>query len=134
MKVLICGGRDFADAVLVDKTLTRIALRSDAPFMLLIEGGATGADRLARQWAKGHGIHVATIEALWDFYGNAAGPRRNTIMLNELAPDVVVAFPGGRGTADMVKKALGNKVPVIDAAISPDIAKAAIDAAIKEKQ
>lgn len=134
MRVLVCGGRGFSDTKLVDDTLTRVHLNSDAPITLLIEGGAPGADRLARQWAKGNGIHVATVEALWDFYGNSAGPRRNTAMLNELSPHAIVAFPGGRGTADMVKKALGAKVPLIDAAISPDIAKSAIGAARSEEK
>ena len=35
------------------------------------------------------------------------------IMLDEGKPDLVVAFPGGRGTADMIRKAEGAGVPVV---------------------
>jgi hypothetical protein len=37
--------------------------------------------------------------------GRAAGPRRNQRMLEDFRPDLVVAFPGGRGTAYMVRRA-----------------------------
>jgi hypothetical protein len=43
--------------------------------------------------------------AQWDRYGEAAGPIRNAWMLEFGKPDLVVAFPGGRGTADMISKA-----------------------------
>ena len=80
---------------------------------MVIEGGARGADRLARLWARARGIHVATVDALWDYYDNGAGPIRNQAML-QLRPDVVVAFPGGTGTADMVKRAKAAGIQVIE--------------------
>ena len=52
----------------------------------------------------------------WIRHGRAAGPIRNEQMLREGCPDLVVAFhddPGlGRGTADMVRRALAAGVPV----------------------
>ena len=35
-------------------------------------------------------------------------------MLDERRPDLVVAFPGGRGTADMVGRARSAGIEVID--------------------
>lgn len=49
----------------------------------------------------------------WKDHGKAAGPIRNQLMLDDFKPDLVVAFPGGKGTADMVKKAQDAGVTVI---------------------
>ena len=75
---------------------------------------APGADRLARRWAEKRGIHFAEVPALWDFYGRqAAGPLRNVAMAF-LMPDLVVAFPGGSGTASMVQIARQRAIEVIE--------------------
>jgi len=42
----------------------------------------------------------------WDELGKKAGPLRNQRMLDEGKPDLVVAFPGGGGTKDMVSARL----------------------------
>lgn len=98
MKVIVCEGRDFDDYVFLQGKLDGLGVTS------LVEGGAFGADRLARNWAEERGIPVLTYFADWSKYGKAAGPIRNQQMLGE-DPDLVVVFPGGKGTADMVKKA-----------------------------
>lgn len=100
-RLLVCGGRNLTNDYWEQIEITLGELQ---PFKLLIEGGANGADRLARDWAVSRGIHVATVEALWENYGKAAGPIRNEAMLL-LKPDLVIAFPGGAGTANMVKQA-----------------------------
>jgi hypothetical protein len=41
-----------------------------------------------------------------------AGPLRNYQMLEEGKPDLVVAFPGGGGTKDMVRRAVKAGVSV----------------------
>src|SRR3990167_8220903 len=82
-------------------------------FTLLIEGGAAGADRLAREWAESLGILVETVPAEWDKWGKAAGAIRNRVMLQK-APDLVIAFAGCRGTADMMRQARAAGVPVIE--------------------
>ena len=43
-----------------------------------------------------------------------AGPERNARMLAEGRPDLVVAFPGGTGTADMVRRAKAAGVRVVE--------------------
>lgn len=109
--VLICGGRDYSDAAYLQEFLSNLHARR--PFLMVIEGGAYGADRLARQWAIANNIHVATVNALWK-NGKRAGHDRNAAMLR-LKPDAVIAFSGGRGTADMVSKAQAAGVRVIRA-------------------
>lgn len=48
----------------------------------------------------------------WEKHGRAAGPIRNEKMLIVGTPDMVLAFPGGRGTADMIRKAEAAGLPV----------------------
>jgi hypothetical protein len=110
IRLLVCGGRDFTDRDRVFVALDRIV--AFHPVALLIQGGARGADKLAGEWAARQGIPVEEFPAQWDLYGRAAGPIRNAQMLRESHPDVVVAFPGKGGTADMVKRATAAGVPV----------------------
>lgn len=115
-KLLVTGGRNYADWVKVQNTLNPY-FEKYAHEMILIEGGAQGADRLAQQWARKKGIHVATVNANWDWWKDQgsikrAGPARNLAMAM-LAPDVLVAFPGGNGTAHMVEIARWSDIPVV---------------------
>jgi hypothetical protein len=81
---------------------------------VIIYGGAYGADRLAREWAEEHCLGSECYPADWTKYGRAAGPIRNKQMLVEGKPDLVVAFPGGPGTADMVRQARAAGIRVIE--------------------
>lgn len=119
MKVLVCGGRRYGDKQHVFTVLDYID-QNRAKISLLIHGAATGADSLGKAWADERGVEDDGYPALWDWleapgavikrnrYGNPynanAGPDRNQKMLMLGKPDVVVAFPGGDGTADMVER------------------------------
>lgn len=109
MRILVCGGRDFSDTDLLYRTLDELArcCQIDA----IIEGDARGADRIAGYWAKKNRIDLLLFPADWSL-GKKAGPLRNQKMLDEGKPDLVLAFPGGRGTADMVARAQASGVPV----------------------
>jgi hypothetical protein len=111
--VLVTGGRDYANAQRVDEVLRFWLCSQD----ILVHGDARGADALCRQWCESHGVHHAAVPALWrwaEYQGQmrAAGHRRNGIMLL-LRPEVCFAFPGGNGTAGMVKLSRAAGVPVI---------------------
>jgi hypothetical protein len=82
----------------------------------VIEGDARGADRMAGEWARNHRVENIKFCADWEKLGRKAGPIRNQLMLDEGKPDLVVAFPGGRRTADMVRRARAAGVEVIEAA------------------
>lgn len=109
-RVIVCGGRDYSDAERVATVLQRY--RSRFGIAAIIQGGADGADRLAAEWGWNNQIPVATYNAQWKEHGKAAGPIRNATMLEQSAPDSVIAFPGGDGTADMVAKAEAAGVKV----------------------
>jgi hypothetical protein len=110
MRLLVCGGRDFKDHNLLVTALA--PYRTTAS--VLIEGDAPGLDTLAGFWAEANGIIVLRFPAQWKKYGNAAGPIRNQQMIDEGKPDRVVAFPGGKGTMDMVRKARAARIEVIE--------------------
>ncbi|MGK0392582.1 MAG: hypothetical protein ACJA0B_000737 [Alcanivorax borkumensis] len=110
MRILVCGGRDFDNQALLARTLNR--LHRDNTLSLLIHGNASGADRLAGQWAHDHGIDQVSYPANWKAHGRAAGPMRNRRMLHHGRPQAVIAFPGGRGTAHMVALAEQAGLPV----------------------
>lgn len=87
------------------------------PFASIAQGGATGADTLARKWCEAPNfVQCRAYRAQWKKHGKAAGPIRNGHMLFEEQPDVVIAFPGGDGTADCVRQAhdMGFKVIEIE--------------------
>lgn len=112
MKVLVCGGRDFADADFVDYALS--AIRRKHGDFAIIQGGALGADALAKGYGVREGLPVIEVAAPWEKYDKRAGTLRNTWMLEYCEPDVVVAFKGGRGTAHMVRIARERGVNVWD--------------------
>ena len=100
MRILICGGRDFTD---YDLFLDKMAkFKEILYFPTIIHGGCKGADMLADRYAKYNGWELEIYEADWDKHGKAAGPIRNKLMLEEGKPDLVIAFPGGRGTENMI--------------------------------
>jgi hypothetical protein len=80
----------------------------------LIQGGASGADKLAREWGQAKpGVVVGTYYADWKQYGKRAGILRNIEMLKDSRPHAVIAFKGGRGTEHMVSIAEKAGVPVL---------------------
>jgi len=120
MIVIVCGGRDARDPGPIFWWLGQLhaALR----FTRLIEGGQRtvdaetgepigGVDYFANIWARANKIPCDTVRADWNRHGRAAGPIRNRKML-EMKPDAVVAFPGGAGTADMMRQAIAAGVRV----------------------
>lgn len=110
MKVLVCGGRDYADRNHLWRFMSEIHRANN--ITELIHGAASGADTLAGEWAKHNSIKVTAVPADWKGKGKSAGYVRNRQMLG-LNPDMVVAFPGGRGTEQMVRLANEAKVPVV---------------------
>lgn len=117
-KYIVCGGRDYFDAVRVYEQLDFFhdSMLFPEPISLIIEGGASGADTLARYWAKHNKVDCQTYHAKWVDYGKRAGTIRNELMLKE-HPDIygVIAFPnGGPGTAHMMRIAKEAGKPVFD--------------------
>lgn len=110
MRILICGGRDYTNRAVVFTTLNKIGIEP----VEICHGGASGADSLAGEWAKKNNIQCTVFYPDWGLHGKAAGPIRNQEMLNKFKPDMTIAFPGGKGTADMIRRSKNHKVPVLE--------------------
>lgn len=134
-RILVCGGREFGSLLLPaweisEAERTKIVNKAEFEKQLcfrvlnaakqkydiecIIQGGAKGADRLGRVWAYENNIRCEEYRADWDRDKKAAGPIRNQRMLDEAKPTLVVAFPGGSGTRDMVTRARKAGVKVIE--------------------
>lgn len=109
MRVCICGGRNYFNAEKVNEVLDYAYQRK--PFVL-ISGGATGADTLGIQWARSREVPVEVYPAQWRLYGRRAGPLRNLKMIGT-GIDVLLAFPGGRGTQHMMLACMKHGIKVI---------------------
>ena len=74
--------------------------------LVIVSGGAAGADKLAERWAKDNGVPLKVFYPSWKRYGKAAGPIRNQEIVDNC--DFVIAFWDGksRGTMDTLKKAV----------------------------
>lgn len=113
MRLLVCGGRTFDDR---ERLLTAMnaAVHGCDTEIVVIHGGARGADSLAGVIAREVAVKVLVFPADWERNGLRAGPIRNQQMLDEGKPDVVLAMPGGPGPADMVRRAKAAGLPVIE--------------------
>lgn len=102
---LVCGGRLYTDAPFLCSYLDALRQCARERVTHLIHGNASGADQLADEWAASRGIQPVACRALWETNGyKAAGPIRNGAMIL-LKPNVVIAFPGYKGTPDMMRQA-----------------------------
>lgn len=120
MRILVCGGRTYGQNsdgsentkeswYLYDILEEYYSIHSD---LTIIQGGARGADSLAKNWAVYREVLYLEFPAEWGKYGLSAGMIRNTRMLDEGHPDLILAFPGGRGTANMIKQGKNRNIPV----------------------
>ena len=108
--IAVTGGRGYVDYAHVERVLNEerptVVVQGECPY--------GGADQLAKRWCEENGIPCIGIEALWDYYGKAAGPIRNGWMLDLLPIYKLIAFPGDRGTANAVKQAYDREILVRD--------------------
>ncbi len=111
MRILVCGGRDFTDKEYLFTQLDNFSKNNIVD--CIIEGNAKGADRLAGYWARYNHIHNIKFNADWNKYNKAAGAIRNKQMLDEGKPDIILAFPGGKGTNHMIDLAISYGITVL---------------------
>ena len=133
MRVLITGSRNYGEfkttkgeprdrkLAIDEMKFLNVVLHFYKP-TYIIQGGATGADHMARRWANANNVEHTEMKfrAEWNKYGRGAGPIRNTMMLDENKDliDLVIAFDGGDGTANMVMQSKKRGIEVIEPKIS----------------
>jgi predicted Rossmann-fold nucleotide-binding protein len=115
LHVLCCGGRTYNNMPRVTRALDKLRAKNAGKRLLIIEGGATGADTLCGRYADLNELPHLRMPAEWGKLGKRiAGPVRNRQMADILPVDCVVAFPGGSGTADMVAEARKRGIKVYE--------------------
>ena len=149
MRILVCGGRDYArfpGHSAPPEELARYKIEKEhinrvlydvcdefnlwhepdqygntLPKCTIISGGAKGADDTAIDWAVVSWTGLEVYPADWKKHGRGAGHIRNQQMLDEGKPDIVLAFPGGRGTENMIARAkkAGVEVRTYDRIVEP---------------
>ncbi len=118
-RVLVTGDRKWGETtgrLSQDYGTMYARMKKLQPGSVIIQGGARGADAMAKGIGQSLGFLVITYEANWDYQHRAAGPIRNGQMLKDGKPELVLAFhddiEGSKGTLDMVTKATKAGVPV----------------------
>jgi hypothetical protein len=114
MTVLVCGGRNYLNDAEEITALNN--LHAMHQISLMVIGGASGADDTAEKWAKNRRISRFIMEAQWGIHDRSAGPIRNRQMLHFLRQQpgkkLVAAFPGNKGTEDMINISRKAGIPV----------------------
>lgn len=120
MRLAVTGGRFYTDKQRVFAKLDEIyeKLPEDEELHVIEGGYRDGADSFARQWAKrriaqGWRVKHTRVDPLWYQYGRAAGPKRNQEIIDDYQPDVLLSFPGHKGTRDMMRRAEKAGIPII---------------------
>lgn len=117
MKIAFTGGRDYKD---LNKVLLIVrTCHSENEF--LVGDCPTGLDKLVAECLidtelgtynyLNEQTNVTVFKADWNKHGKAAGPIRNGEMLKDA--DMLIAFPGGRGTEDCIRQAKKKGIPVL---------------------
>jgi len=102
-RVVIAGCRDFTDykqaKEYIDFCISNIRQEYR---IIIVSGGARGADTLGEKYAKQNGFEIERYLADWDTYGKSAGARRNKKMAEVC--DYVICFWDGKskGTKIMI--------------------------------
>lgn len=92
MRVLVCGSRDWANYSAI-----RNRLAVFAPCVVIVHGGARGADELAGRAATELGLEQDVFLPDWERYGRRAGYLRNRQMIDS-GVELVIAFWRNRST------------------------------------
>lgn len=119
MRILVCGGRDYSDYNRFEQVLHWFSNIKG-----LCHGGAKGADSMTHRYMQENfqvsgcdglwTIEYQVFPANWEQHGKSAGILRNIEMFDTFKPDLVIAFPGGRGTAHMISYAKTKNCSVLE--------------------
>jgi len=114
MRLIVAGSRTFKDYSLLSRKLDALLSRwvGQGKEIIIISGGAKGADALGQAYARKRGFNCTVVPAEWNKYGRSAGYRRNEVMA--AMADAVVAFWDGSspGTSHMIRLARERRLPL----------------------
>ncbi len=110
MRLLVSGGRHFANESAIERSLD--AVHRDHSVSVLIHGGLTGIGPACEGWARRNDVHLIRYPANWSM-GKCGDFIRDDFMLSDCRADLLLVFPGGRRTTDMVREAQRMNLRVI---------------------
>ena len=103
-KVIIAGSRGFSNYKLLKEKCNEYLREKRKEYnIIIISGGARGADTLGEKYAQDEGFSLEVFPANWNKFGKSAGFIRNEQMA-EIA-DALIAFWDGKsnGTKHMIE-------------------------------
>ena len=100
-RILVCGSRAFDNYELMKSILDK---HYKGSYILIVSGGAEGADKLAERYATENNIEMKIFEAEWHIYGKKAGPIRNAKMVAFADEGIAFWDEASPGTRDSIKK------------------------------
>lgn len=109
-KVLMFGGTEWSDWPSIHHEISKLVLKHGTTNLLIISGGAPGADTMCEIAARQRDLHVAVVKALWKTRHRAAGPQRNAIMVG-LEPNEAICFGGDAGSSDTQRRLKRAGIP-----------------------
>jgi hypothetical protein len=121
MKLIIAGGRNFDDYELLHKNVVQFLVDHQNGGVIILSGGADGADALGERFADEYGWEVDLHNARWNDlsvepcvikhrqdgtkYNVLAGLNRNTEMAKQATHCICFWDGKSTGTKDMIGKA-----------------------------
>lgn len=112
-RVVVAGTRTFDDYDLLCRKLDgMLRVKRDTHRIVILSGGAKGADALGERYARERGYGLQVYPADWNAHGKAAGPMRNTAMVKYANAAVFFWDLASDGTRDCLKKARERKIPI----------------------
>lgn len=129
-RVMVTGSRKYTAVTRITEELQRqLFISMGAEYdegMIVVHGGAEGADSIAKRWAlnmKAARFAIDEEEHLpnYDLYAPKRAPLVRNEEMAQSGVDVCLAFPleGSGGTRHAMTKAFANKVPVINLGFQP---------------
>jgi YspA, cpYpsA-related SLOG family len=101
MKTIIAGSRTINNLPELELAIKESGIQITE----VICGGANGVDKLGEKWAKDNNVPIKYFLPNWEQFGKAAGPIRNSQMI-DYAEAAIILWDGiSRGTLDTITKA-----------------------------
>jgi hypothetical protein len=113
MAILVVTGSAWLDKTDVPFIRSKLdEAKSKTTGLIVMHGGATGADEVADEWCEDNGVYSLCVKALWKARGQKAGRERNEFMVTQAKGLAIIhhtfayAFPApeSKGTLDCVKR------------------------------
>lgn len=101
-KVIIAGSRDFNNyEYLKQKCDTLLENKRKTHEIIIVSGGAKGADTLGERYAKERGYKILIFQPQWKTYGRSAGIRRNNQMADAAQAAIIFWDGSSKGSKNM---------------------------------